>query len=109
MSKQNLPGPMKTSEETLLKTEATARLIPELIWQQEISRALNAVVNEEAFEKAEKVVEYVQEQVSSPLVDYKLSRSHNKVVHGEWVGSKCFVDWRREGADVVGCFLRPMA
>ncbi|KAH9810730.1 hypothetical protein DFH28DRAFT_1131900 [Melampsora americana] len=95
-SDRHLPQVMGLGEDCLFKRVDNARRIQELHWAYEVSRAVNASVQPETYQVAEKVISYLKEH-SDPLFVEHLERSDNRIIHGQHVNYNIQVAPHRDG------------
>ncbi|EGF97736.1 uncharacterized protein MELLADRAFT_114115 [Melampsora larici-populina 98AG31] len=76
-----LPQIMGLGEGCVFQRIENARLLPELLWPYEVSRALNAAVNPETYAVAERVTSFI-ERNSSALLSNRIKTLHNKIIQG---------------------------
>lgn len=81
-SARYLPLVMGMGEENVWKPVENTRLLQELHWPYEVSRALNAAVHPETYKVAEKVVQFIQENTSA-LLSSRIEYLGNKVIQGK--------------------------
>lgn len=88
ISERNLAQVIQMGEEAVYKRIDNARVSSELLWQHEISRALNAAVQPETYAVAERTINWISEQ-AGPLLAERIKTMHNALLPGGTVPKLC--------------------
>lgn len=80
-SDRHLPQISGLGESSPFKRMENARIISELLWPYEVSRALNAAVNPPAYEAAHQAVKFIQDN-GGTLLSQRIQGMHNRIIHG---------------------------
>lgn len=81
LSENNLAQVIQMGEEAVYKRIDNARVSSELLWQHEISRALNAAVQPETYAVAERTIKWIADQ-AGPLLSERIKSMHTSLLPG---------------------------
>lgn len=84
LSEGSLAQVIQMGEEAVFKRIDNARVTSELLWQHEISRALNAAVLPETYAAAERAIDWIAAQ-SGPLLQERIKSMHNRLLPGTFM------------------------
>lgn len=82
IDQSNLAHIIKLGEDAVWKRIENARISSELLWQHEVSRALNKAVQPEAYAAAERSIAFIADQ-TGPLLAERIQKMHNRLFPGE--------------------------